>query len=104
MRPIGTQMRALLEASEILGRPAKASELNHLLKTPAYNATKVCVRAITHGLMWADKGKPRLFQAVRGWREMVAGPEKEKPFHPAPQVTNIPEIRKRMGPLFTCWQ
>ncbi len=67
------------------------------------NGTKVCSRAIGLGLMWGSADRPRTFQAIREWRVMADKPAPDKPLQPAPQVTNIPEIRKRMGPLFTCW-
>lgn len=104
-------MRALLEASEILGRPATSKELMWMTadQIGVTNATKVCSRAISHGLMWGDDERPRRFQAIRGWREMVEAPrpekpeKPEKPFHPAPQLTDVRGIARKMGPLFTCW-
>lgn len=90
MRPIGQQMRAMLEASDLIGRPATSRELQAMADVALIdtNCTKICSRAIGHGLMTGDNNRPRLFQVVPGWRSKL-----DKPLHSA--ETAAPAVARR---------
>ena len=85
-RPVGKQIRAALDASERLGRPATAKELfeESGLFAVSTNRTRAIKRAVQYGLMveFVDR-HPGEFQARPGWRLLINQPKisekKEKP-------------------------
>lgn len=93
-RPVGKQIRAMLNASETLGKPATSKELAKVAQIDmiASNLTRICKRAIKYGLM--DETDEGLFVARPGWRALcVPGVSKKvKPItkvkHRIPRVAN----------------
>ena len=93
-RPIGAQIRALLEASEAHGKPAPASILARraCLDADASTLSRLCRRAQKYGLMTAIEGTPILFEAVDKWRIAIQLPVKTARVKPAPAPFALPRI------------
>lgn len=71
--PIGKQIRAILEASDRIGKPAQASVILSVagIVTSSTNATRLCRRAEKYGLADAIDGVPLRFMARQGWRDKI---------------------------------
>ncbi len=77
--PVGAQIRAILEASDRIGKPAQASVIMNEagIVTSSTNATRLCRRAEQYGMADSIDGMPLRFMARRGWRDIIdAGPAK----------------------------
>jgi hypothetical protein len=69
MRPIGKHVRRVLEILEECG-PSTYLQVFERMSVPKPNVSKYCVRAVEMGLATADNSvKPKLYAAVKGWRE-----------------------------------
>ena len=77
-RPVGKQIRAMLEVSESLKRPATALELARAagLTLDSTNCTRICRRAESYGLMDIADDTPLRFMARRGWRGSLGQPKR----------------------------
>jgi len=73
-RPVGKQIRAMLEVSESLKRPAPALELARAagLTLDSTNCTRICRRAESYGLMDIAAERPLRFIARPGWDAQTA--------------------------------
>ena len=83
---LGAQIRAMLQASETLQRPATAMELSLVagLRHAPTNRTKLCQRAVSYGLMTVDADAcPMQFRFVQGWQRIV---KRDKPLKPVVQI------------------
>ncbi len=97
-RPIGTQIRALLSASDALQRPVPALELARAagLTLDSTNCTRICRRAESYGLMDIADDTPLRFIARLGWQQAIGAPKrrfinpriKPKP-HPARIINSV---------------
>ena len=96
-RPVGKQIRAMLEVSESLKRPAPALELARVegLALDSGNCTRICRRAESYGLMDIAAERPLRFIARPGWRESLGQPKRfvnprlpTKP-HPARVINSV---------------
>ena len=96
-RPVGKQIRAMLEVSESLKRPAPALELARAagLTLDSTNCTRICRRAESYGLMDIADDTPLRFMARRGWRQSLGQPKRfvnprlpTKP-HPARVINSV---------------
>jgi hypothetical protein len=96
MRPVGKQIRAILAASEKLGKPATATELFKLagLDTIPTARCRVCRRAQQYGLMTNEGIYPDKFQAAPGWQKRINQPHISNPKYvaPEPPPRYIPKI------------
>lgn len=93
MRPVGKQIRAILAASEKLGKPATATELFRLagIDTAPTAPSKACRRATQYGLMTRNEGYPATYQAAPGWQTRVDQPHISNPDYVV--ITKPPEPR-----------
>ena len=94
-RPVGKQIRAMLEVSESLKRPAPALELARSagITLDSHNCTRICRRAESYGLMDIAAERPLRFMARPGWRESIEpksfqNPHRETKPHPAKMMCN----------------
>ena len=96
MRPVGKQIRAILAASEKLGKPATATELFKLAGMEAIPTarSRVCRRAQQYGLMTNEGIYPDKFQAAPGWQKRINQPHISNPKYvaPEPPPRYIPKI------------